>query len=142
MAAIEQRQLKFRAWLFGKQQMVDVDELSYIRRNDRSMVVTYGNLYTTVPDQAIVMQIAGRRDKNETEIYEDDVIKYVETDPHHYYRHINHYYRVVFTRGCFMTYDPKSREFDYLYNISSEAEVVGNIYQHPDWENWSEGSGK
>ena len=108
----------------SKQRMVVVDEISYIRRHDRSMVITYGNLYTTIPDQAIVMQYTGLRDKNGREIYEGDILQF---DPDEWGS----------PDGIWaVTFNTDSGEWDTGGGTNSECvefkTVLGNVYENPE----------
>jgi len=94
------------------------------------MVITYGDCSATVPDAAIVVESTGLKDKNGVEIYEDYILKH-EHCPGVFYC------RVVFVDGAFMVTYPRGRwDDEFLFEIADDCEVIGNVYQRPDWETW------
>lgn len=130
-----QREIKFRAWVKNEKRMTKAFNLSdYIIDHG-----FYGFTDYAWPDDMILIQFTGLKDKNNKEIYEGDLLN-VE--------HVNlkgtkkEYVDEEFTaqvlyhgyQGCFKYTDlDGSHEESLIFNHrSSIFEVVGNIYENPD----------
>lgn len=114
------REIKFRAWDKVKH------EMSY--GGFQLWFDGQGSLKNTPPIDSYpcieLMQYTGFKDCKEREIYEDDIILYV-----------NKKYRIVFDEGAWILQDSKSYEEDdyiMLWNMHQWAEVVGNAHEHPE----------
>lgn len=103
------REIKFRAWDFTENEMMDTSELPYgVQYNKNKIeIISQKNCF-------IFMQYTGLKDKNGVEIYEGDIIK----------------------GGVYLAYEVKWDCEDNGWNISSEYniktnyEVIGNIYEN------------
>ena len=112
------REIKFRAW--------DGTSMRGIDKNDWFSIRSDGFLSISIPSdfEPVLMQYTGLKDKNSTEIYEGDIIKWrSEYNP----EHGEHTDSVVFETG-FWNLTPWIFE---LY-ATVDREVIGNIYQHPE----------
>lgn len=72
-----------------------------------------------LPGRYKLLQFTGLLDKNGKEIYEGDLMSYMNTEPK----------EVVFHKGCFC-----HKISDGLYHIFGDKnwEIIGNIYENPD----------
>lgn len=110
------RQFRFRIWDLEDNQMCgpyDLTDSFYNHTSNRGKS----------PIVAPLMQFTGLLDKNEIEIYEGDILKYVleGMEPLEFTEYTE---EVVFTNGCFELNGCP------LYVGNEIGEVIGNIYQH------------
>ena len=108
------RQIKFRAW--HKKQKV----MTYDRPN--AWVVGTLNLITTTWD---IMQFTGLYDKNNNEIYENDIVQYTDID----YPELN-------SIGV-VKYNPPEFGFDDDFTFwtpyePNDYEIIGNVWENPE----------
>lgn len=93
------------------------------------VVADWGN---PLPADAVVMRPTGLLDANSVEIYEHDILELNEDD--FIFRDFSRRYCLVgFRDGAFMTgrsHDPYYLN-TYLWLISKESQIVGNLYQTP-----------
>ena len=121
---------KFRAWHneLGRMMSIsdmwfNVDSLGEIGLNDAVM-----NDYITVsPDEIELMQSTGLFDKNNTEIFEGDIVRVLDST-----------YTVFYDneRGSYRLKPHDDRwNVDYMSNFSDGGnfEVVGNIYENKEY---------
>ena len=120
---------KFRAWDKHKKKMFTNDELiiwnGNVYAND-SKKLTCNNLKGWTIDDKYLMQSTGRKDLNDVEIFDGDIVRFFD---------------ILYT----VFYDIKEGSYrlkphddrwavDYMSNFSSEEsfEVVGNIYENKE----------
>jgi uncharacterized phage protein (TIGR01671 family) len=114
------REIKFRAWGFDS-----------ISQEEPKMYDWWHIKYafdTWLDDEkCITMQYTGLLDKNGKEIYEGDIVVYLE--PQGGKREVS---AVYFTEGCFSV-KAKNTDKDYCpcLGIVSNVEVIGSIYENP-----------
>ncbi len=112
---------KFRAWYKkGTLPMLKVNLISFDQQftdvyiDDEAVAETEMSLDF---DEVILMQSTGLFDKNGKEIFESDVVSWIDNG-------ILLFGVVEFTKGMFLVNGNEP--------ISAEVEIIGNIYQHPD----------
>ncbi len=114
------REIKFRAWDTDKNKMVKVDTIDFYNGNVND--VDFYNQEMHFGFSTILLQYTGLKDKNGTEIYEGDIIKYV--------------YRKPMLPELYVVKDMTNyHDMRILEKIISKTlsvvEVIGNIYEHP-----------
>lgn len=121
--------LKYRAWDKHGQKMFANDELiiwnGNVYAND-SKKLTCNNLKGWSIDDEYLMQSTGLRDKNDKEIFEDDIVKMakdVYSEPT--------YYEVVRHRGGAYRLESKQHGCE-LWLRHTDCEVVGNVYENKE----------
>jgi len=126
------REIKFRAWdkknkaMFYPQELIQLDRV-YVGYFDDSGC-------PKVNEDIILMQYTGLKDKNGKEIYEKDIIKVKniaseeEATGFIQFNSRRGYYEIVFDNS------PAGIEaFEYYTYSSWEIEVIGNIYENPEF---------
>ena len=112
------RDIKFRAWDKFGETMITSDEL---------LVANSPYLKHSLIDtkKLKLMQFTGFQDRNGVEIYEGDLI---EKDDDKFVR----CGVVSFIHGCWMVASKSGERYFNLHWYLSQAEVIGNIHQHPE----------
>lgn len=125
------REIKFRAWLKEKKEIVDVEEIDFIHKvinyidndyeNNRQEII--GAYFENIE----LMQYTGLKDMKEKEIYEGDIVKL----------RANHGIGVIKYSdewGAFIVEYIKPRPLAVLgmNYYKEDIEVLGNIYQNPE----------
>ena len=126
------REIKFRAWNNGI--MCYVEKILDFKGSmhlilDNPDIDFFGNHYGANTDWAELMQYTGLKDKNDKEIYEDDIVKIDgfdddELNEHFLVKFENESARYILS-GNRLVYD-----FDNTY--ANECEIIGNIYENPE----------
>lgn len=131
------RKIKFRAWDKENKQMIlpkdDFWENSFKDMNGSLYVkdefwpwkeIYFLNgaqeLQKKYSDCLEVMQFTGLKDKNDIEMYEDDLFKLN-----------NKVFRIVFKNGCFYG-EHKEPDGIFLLGILNKIEIIGNVWENPD----------
>lgn len=120
---------KFRAWHndLGRMMSIsymwfNVDSLEEIGLDD---AVT--NDYITVsPDEIELMQSTGLKDKNGQEIFEGDIL----TSQNYPVKGVVEFRTDL---GLWVHYLKGYNYFEYLGNVAGSKEILGNIYENPEF---------
>lgn len=122
--------MRFRAWHKAMQRMSEILAISYERQKVK-IKHQQGITHMTIPlDDAILMQSTGAFDKNGKEIFEGDIV-------------INKYGNVGYVaylqqEAGFVVVLKKSdyrlghRNTGESYDVTTNHEIIGNIYQNPE----------
>lgn len=78
------------------------------------------------PDDLIVMQYTGLKDRNSKECYEDDIFEAEELE----FESDVLKYKIIFHTGTFWGRDSKMNE--YPLKDFRDIEIIGNIYENPN----------
>ena len=121
------REIKFRAWLKYKKEMVDnarpdffSKQLHYLRDNSAGGKDVLG----VSTEDIELMQYIGLKDKNGKEIYEGDIVTLH-----------NGKYKVIFNskEARFVLNDAFfDMDIPFTNNNNERMEIVGNIYENPE----------
>lgn len=120
---------RFRAWHneLGRMMSIsdmwfNVDSLGEIGLNDAVM-----NDYITVsPDEIKLMQSTGLKDKNGKEIFEGDIL----TSQNYPVKGVVEFRTDL---GLWVHYLKGYNYFEYLGNVAGSKEIIGNIYENPEF---------
>lgn len=126
------REIKFRAWTGEVMQYnVMTGWLGgfYVQGIDAKDSASMSPFNTKYGDHVPIMQFTGLLDKNGKEIFEGDMVEYVDT----YDGQITSIdkYIVEFAGGGFYLKSVEDEEYNSDINISP-VEIIGNIYENPE----------
>ena len=119
------REIKFRAWDKVCREMFYNSELA---NGDMMVICLDGEIQlsdddTYKPDDFILMQYTGLKDKNGKEIYERDITK----DPD------GNAFEVIWNKGAAsFELQNKTSHFLFVQRYIDMFEVIGNTYENPD----------
>lgn len=124
------REIKFRAFVEDSKTMQKV-LMIWLNGQNYGLQFTDGDtttLSTTAAKEGVkLMQYTGLKDKNDKEIYEGDIVKYLlpHPEPENYEEYTE---EVNYVDGCFCVegYTPLYATTDW------NVEVIGNIYENPE----------
>lgn len=77
-------------------------------------------------ERVVVMQYTERKDKNEVEVYAEDIVKV----QHDFYSHIIG--RVSFEDGQWMVTESDGQKWNLYSFILESIEVIGNMFDNPE----------
>jgi len=131
------REIKFRAWNVKYKEMWDVNGLSWVidkhydepERDVSSMIqsITSGNRASENPaNNVILMQYTSLSDKNGTDIYDGDIVEYIDGE--------FSFKAVIKWAGWnwYMEGIDVNDNFNFEDTLPQEIEVIGNIYENPE----------
>jgi uncharacterized phage protein (TIGR01671 family) len=133
------REIKFRVW------DKELNIMSY--DNDDLLVMFLGKdicvAYDTPADNGEIkhyelMQYIGLKDKNGKEVYEGDIVKFMDeetiySDCGYEYNEFINTGKIIFNKEL-MGWDITNRNMDLeeIWHYSEYIEVIGNIYENPE----------
>ena len=128
------RQIKFQIyWIAGHEMLYDTNnDLEF--RDKENYPITYLSDATNHPERYTVRQYTGLKDKNGTEIYDGDYIRYsmrtingsIYTHVCRVFQHESGTWRIEGYREDNHSYETKGT----VYAAHLICEVIGNIYEH------------
>jgi len=118
------REIKFRFWTPDKR-MLD-DHEGWVE----GIGINYA-LECSASYGYVIMQFTGLKDKNGTDIYEGDIVKYTYS---HYKKQIEVITDVYWNYHGFYMRENQTKLIDAraLIVMKKEGEIIGNIYENPE----------
>ena len=114
------REIKFRAWHKQEKDMYHFINFSGVNDYYNGDLMT---LKCGFPDELVLMQYTGLKDKNGKEIYEGDIVR----------REFTKYRKTVFSKMKVVKFGYKHRYSGYgLAKETKTYKVIGNIYENPE----------
>jgi uncharacterized phage protein (TIGR01671 family) len=124
------REIKFRYYDKQEQKVYSMntgDMLSVVCGSIAAVHIQ-GDYTLDVPEEIILLQFTGLKDKNGKEIYEGDILKYSDNYPEFtgFVKYDNRF-------GMFTIEIEFNNQYNFLHHkMSPDLEVIGNIYENPE----------
>ena len=130
------REIKFQIyWIAGHEMLYDTNNDLEFRDKENYWITDLSDA-TNYPERYKVRQYTGLKDKNETEIYDGDYIRYsrrtingsVFTHVCRVFQHESGTWRIEGYHEDNPSYETKGT----VYEVHKVCEVIGNIYENPE----------
>lgn len=124
------REIKFRAWLKEERKMVNVETL-FIGINR----LCFGNsktedLFFRDFEEVELMQYTGLKDKNGTEIYENDIVKFIVLEG--YGEHADQFEYIDKVEYYISEFELRQIGLKLSDEGIIVIEIIGNVYENPE----------
>ena len=130
------REIKFRAWDKRDCVMSAVWNISFKGWEDSQ--INYIELcgdgtYEIQEHEAVLMQYTGLKDKNDTEIYEGDIVLCSEEEYDREFKDTIIFKNATFAFSTYNSYSGGDFDWYTLEHVcEDELEILGNIYENPE----------
>src|SRR5699024_9634318 len=127
------REIKFRAWDTEKNKMVKIDTIDFYNGNVND--VDFYNQEIHFGYSTVLMQYTGLKEKNDTEIYEGDVVQYLKHNRiYHEYENECAYVEYNESKCRFELNKGKGNNetfcsFSKFGTDEEQVEVIGNVFE-------------
>jgi len=120
-------ELKIRAFFKVDRRIYEVRSVDFLNKEvtlwDKETAVNFEASF----DEIELMQYTGLKDENGHEIYEGDIIEFLEAESGETWTA-----KIVFENLAFKALDVEDEAYDYDFDDLSDIEVIGNIYENPE----------
>ncbi len=120
------REIKFRAWLKKEKKIVEVVSVDYKQRKisyevEQGLIFLDKGLEFRNFEEIELIEYTGLKDKNNREIYERDIVEWLDISKN------KQYSTVVYENGVFSI-----NNFSFEFYKDTELKVVGNKFENPE----------
>lgn len=141
------REIKFRAWEHNLKEMIPVDDIQFYRgddievdglklkpkpRNEQSIMINTRSAWRIADGEDVtLMQYTGLKDKNGKEIYEGDVVEYLERGM----KNCVGIGQVTWNKDGWNVegfYDGSQDEPGRAFSENAQLEIIGNVWENPE----------
>lgn len=132
------REIKFRAWSKLLNKMLSHEDLNKTLK-DLTKIEYIAGIFLPLNSDVEVMQYTGLKDSNGNEIYEGDIVEFLDEEVN--YSHCGVEYdefinigKVIFSHDELMGWDITNRNMDLeeVWHYREYIKVIGNIYENPE----------
>lgn len=136
------REIKFRIWCKQNESMQRVSKIGF---DEGKLWYVLDEDHETQPpyfeddDDWVLMQYTGLKDKNGKEIYEGDILRYLDsydcsTESGYDFEEFLNVGQVIFNddKGRFDITNKSDISYDDWIESVSDCEIIGNIYENPE----------
>lgn len=127
------REIKFRAWLKEDKKMVNVEAMDFTDKSiqylKRSEIINAYILRREGFDDVELMQYTGLKDKNGTEIYENDIVKFIVLEG--YGEHADQFEYIDKVEYYISEFELRQIGLKLSDESIIVIEIIGNIYENP-----------
>ena len=131
------RKIKFRVWHKKEKKIYVVSRIEFLALS--SNVGCVGRFIDADFEDVELMQYTGLKDKNGKEIWEGDLLGYeskLAKDKDKVTKWQLHIYEVLMEDGCWVGKAGAGTDLLCdLLKVDHLAEIIGNIWENPDWKN-------
>ena len=121
------REIKFRAFLKADGRIYEVLSVDFLNKEatlwDKETAVNFEAGF----DEIELMQYIGMEDENGREIYEGDIIEFLENESGETWTA-----KIVFENLAFKALDVEDKCYEYDFDDLTDIEILGNIYENPE----------
>lgn len=127
-------EIKFRAWLKEDKKMVNVETMDFTDKSIQYLKKSEINnayiLRRESFDDVELMQYTGLKDKNGTEIYENDIVKFIVLDG--YGEHADQFECIDKVEYYISEFKLQQIGLRLSEESIIEIEIIGNVYENPE----------
>lgn len=125
------REIKFRAWATNANKMIDLKGITPMALS-AGMLDEGDGLFIPFRDDIILMQFIGLKDKNGVNIFEGDILQYLEINIPYTIKPYYENYTVEYINGGFRFISKDQSIYGFASDDQIDYEIIGNIHQNPE----------
>jgi len=125
-----QREIKFRAWDKTNKKWSD-ESIGFFLERKTIFPSIYHYVSVGFPNDIVIMQYTGLKDKNDRDIYVGDILRFIEKDD------IRKRHRIgevtsLYAESFHCEWHIQGSYYMHRLDQIDDIEIIGNIYQNPE----------